>query len=60
MSKIIAENLDIVEVDTGEILTDIGRNGKERPWKSHKGGGLKVDNLSLQQKATIVLSQIMA
>ena len=29
MSKIIAENLDIVEVDT-EILTDIGRNGKRK------------------------------
>ena len=42
MSKIIAENLDIVEVDTGEILTDIGRNGKERPWKSHKEEGLKL------------------
>ena len=28
MSKIITENLDIVEVDT-EILTDIGRNGKK-------------------------------
>ena len=61
MSKIIAENLDIVEVDTGEILTDIGRNGKERPWKSHKEEGLKLDNLSLQQRSlTIVLSQIMA
>ena len=50
MSKIIAENLDIVEVDTGEILTDIGRNGKERPWKSHKEEGLKLDNLFVTAK----------
>ena len=50
MSKIIAENLDIVEVDTGEILTDIGRNGKERPWKLHKEEGLRVDNLFVMAK----------
>ena len=50
MSKIITENLDIVEVDTGEILTDIGRNGKERPWKSHKEEGLKLDNLFVTAK----------
>ena len=50
MSKIITENLDVVEVDTGEILTDIGRNGKERPWKSHKEEGLKLDNLFVTAK----------
>jgi plasmid rolling circle replication initiator protein Rep len=50
MSKIIAENLDVVEVDTGEILTDIGRNGKERPWKSHKEEGLRLDNLFVMAK----------
>ena len=32
----IAENISVVEINTGEILTDIGRNGKERPWKLHK------------------------
>ena len=41
----IAENINVVEVDTGEILTDTGRNGKERPWKSHKEEGLRLDNL---------------
>ena len=57
----IAENISVVEINTGEILTDIGRNGKERPWKLHKEEGLRVDNLSLWQKSlTIVLSQIMA
>lgn len=50
MSKIIAENLDVVEVDTGEILTDTGRNGKERPWKLHKEEGLKLDNLFVTAK----------
>ena len=46
----IAENINVVEVDTGEILTDIGRNGKERPWKSHKEEGLKLDNLFVTAK----------
>ena len=41
----------ILETGTGEILTDIGRNGKERPWKLHKEEGLKLGNLLLQQKA---------
>ena len=40
----------ILETGTGEILTDIGRNGKERPWKLHKEEGLKLGNLLLQQK----------
>lgn len=30
-------NLEIIE-GTGEILSDIGRNGKERPWQMHKVG----------------------
>ena len=46
----IAENINVVEVDTGEILTDTGRNGKERPWKSHKEEGLRLDNLLLRQR----------
>lgn len=50
MSKSIAENLEIVEVDTGEILTDTGRNGKERPWKLHKEEGLRLDNLFITAK----------
>ena len=44
----IAENINVVEVDTGEILTDIGRNGKERPWKLHREDG---------QSAMVVISQ---
>lgn len=46
----IAENIDIVEFDTGEILTDAGRNGKERPWKSHKEEGVRLDNLFVTAK----------
>ena len=46
----IAENINVVEVDTGEILTDTGRNGKERPWKSHKEEGLRLDNLFVTAK----------
>ena len=57
----IAENINVVEVDTGEILTDTGRNGKERPWKSHKEEGLRLDNLLLRQRDWITaLSQTMA
>jgi plasmid rolling circle replication initiator protein Rep len=50
MSKIIAENFDVVEFDTGEILTDTGRNGKEKPWKLHKEEGLRLDNLFVTAK----------
>ena len=46
----IAENISVVEINTGEILTDIGRNGKERPWKLHKEEGLRVDNLFVMAK----------
>ena len=46
----IAENINVVEVDTGEILTDRGRNGNERPWKSHKEEGLRLDNLFITAK----------
>jgi len=46
----IAENIDIVEFDTGEILTDAGRNGKERPWKAHKEEGIRLDNLFVAAK----------
>ena len=46
----IAENISVVEINTGEILTDIGRNGKERPWKLHKEEGLRVIIFSLWQK----------
>ena len=57
----IAENISVVEMETGEILTDIGRNGKERPWKSHKEEGIQLDNLlSQQRRSTTALSQIMA
>ena len=58
----IAENISVVEINTGEILTDIGRNGKERPWKSHKKEeGLRLDNLLLRQRDWITaLSQTMA
>ena len=40
----------ILETGTGEILTDIGRNGKERPWKLHKEEGLKLGNLFVTAK----------
>ena len=51
----------ILETGTGEILTDIGRNGKERPWKLHKEEGLKLGNLFVTAKSwTMILSQIMA
>ena len=40
----------ILETGTGEILTDIGRNGKERPWKLHKEEGLKLGNLFVTTK----------
>ena len=57
----ITENIGVVEIDTGEILTDTGRNGKERPWKSHKEEGIRLDNLLSQRKrSTTALSQIMA
>ena len=46
----IAENISVVEMETGEILTDIGRNGKERPWKSHKEEGIQLDNLFVAAK----------
>lgn len=46
----IAENISIVEMDTGEILTDIGRNSKERPWKKHKEEGIQLDNLFVRAK----------
>ena len=46
----IAENISVVEMDTGEILTDIGRNDKERPWKSHKEEGIQLDNLFVTAK----------
>ena len=57
----ITENIGVVEIDTGEILTDTGRNGKERPWKSHKEEGIRLDNLLSQRKrSTTALSHIMA
>ena len=46
----IAENISVVEMDTGEILTDTGRNNKERPWKTHKEEGIRLDNLFVTAK----------
>ena len=37
----IAENISVVEINTGEILTDIGRNGKEKTVEVTQGGGAK-------------------
>jgi plasmid rolling circle replication initiator protein Rep len=48
--QIITENVEIVEFDTGEILIDEGRNGKERPWKKHKKEGIELDNLFVMAK----------
>ena len=31
----IAENISVVEINTGEILTDIGRNGKKKDRGSY-------------------------
>ena len=35
----IAENINVVEVDTGGNFDGYRQNGKERPWKSHKEEG---------------------
>ena len=57
----IAENINVVEVDTGEILTDTGRNGKEKTVEIAQRGGLRLDNLLLRQRGWITaLSQTMA
>lgn len=35
------ENLEII-ADTGEILIDRGRDGREKPWRRHKGNAMKL------------------
>ena len=36
---------EILEIGTGEILSDKKPNGKEKPWKKHKMNSLKLYNL---------------
>lgn len=52
--QIIAEDLEEIKLDTlygtGEILTDMRENGKERPWQQHKINSLKLYTLYQEAK----------